>query len=53
MISFEALVEDGVISAEDLSLFHYVETAEEAWEAIKLAYQNDDPAAIARQVATS
>jgi uncharacterized protein (TIGR00730 family) len=32
IINFEALVEEGTISPEDLDLFHYVETAEEAWE---------------------
>ncbi|MBN2031793.1 MAG: LOG family protein [Deltaproteobacteria bacterium] len=31
-INFEALVEEGTISREDLDLFKYVETAEEAWE---------------------
>ncbi|NTV10651.1 MAG: 3-isopropylmalate dehydrogenase, partial [Zoogloea sp.] len=35
--------------AADLELFQYVETAEEAWEAIKLAYRIDDPARTARQ----
>ncbi len=34
VIDFEALVADGTISPDDLDLFHYVETAEEAWEAI-------------------
>jgi hypothetical protein len=29
------MVEQGVISAEDLNLFKYVENAEEAWELIK------------------
>lgn len=35
IINFEALVEEGAISAQNLSLIHYVETAEEAWEWIK------------------
>jgi uncharacterized protein (TIGR00730 family) len=35
VIDFEALVEEGTISAGDLSLFRYVETAEEAWEIIR------------------
>ena len=30
----EALVEEGTISAKDLDLFVYVETAEEAWKVI-------------------
>ena len=34
-IRFDVLVDEGTISARDLELFHYVETAEEAWEAIK------------------
>jgi len=34
VINFNALVEEGTISAEDLDLFVYVETAEEAWELI-------------------
>ena len=33
-INFEAFVENGTISPEDLELFQYVETAEEAWEII-------------------
>jgi uncharacterized protein (TIGR00730 family) len=37
IINFEALVEEGTISAEDLDLFVYVETAEEAWELISQA----------------
>lgn len=49
LIDFNVLVEDGVVSAGDLELFQYVETAEEAWEAIKLAYRIDDPALTARQ----
>jgi len=31
IINWEALAEAGTISAEDLSLFHFVETGEEAW----------------------
>ena len=34
VINFDALVEEGVISSEDLKLFQYVETAEAAWDAI-------------------
>ena len=34
IINFEALVEEGTINAEDLSIFRYVDTAEEAWEII-------------------
>jgi uncharacterized protein (TIGR00730 family) len=32
VINFEALVEEGVISARDLDLFKMVETADEAWQ---------------------
>jgi uncharacterized protein (TIGR00730 family) len=34
-IHFDVLVDEGTISARDLKLFQYVETAEEAWEVIK------------------
>jgi uncharacterized protein (TIGR00730 family) len=34
VINFEALVEEGTISPEDLNIFQYVSTAEEAWEVI-------------------
>ncbi len=34
IINFEAMVEEGTIADEDLALFHYVESAQEAWEII-------------------
>ena len=34
VVDFQALVDEGTISAVDLSLFRFVETAEEAWEII-------------------
>ena len=34
IINFDALIEAGMISARDLELFVYVETAEEAWQKI-------------------
>jgi uncharacterized protein (TIGR00730 family) len=34
-INFEALVEEGTISEQDLNIFRYVSTAEEAWDVIK------------------
>ena len=37
LINFDALVEEGTISEEDLELFEYVETAEKAWELISQA----------------
>ena len=34
IVNFDALVEEGTISPEDVDLFNYVDTAEEAWEVI-------------------
>jgi uncharacterized protein (TIGR00730 family) len=39
LINFDFLVEEGVISAEDLDLIEYVETADECWASIKRYYQ--------------
>ncbi len=39
IIDFEALAEEGTISRDDLSLFHFVETAEEAWEIVAGFYE--------------
>ena len=50
LLNFDVLVEHGVISPEDKNLFHYAETAEEAWDLIKAAYQGDNPALVARQM---
>ncbi len=38
VVNFEALVEEGVISAKDLKLFSFVETAEEAWATVQAWY---------------
>jgi predicted Rossmann-fold nucleotide-binding protein len=38
IINFDALVEEGTISPEDIKLFQYVETAEEALEMISKIY---------------
>ena len=38
VVNFEALVEEGVISAKDLDLFRFVETAEEAWAFVQEWY---------------
>lgn len=38
IINFEALVEEGTVSPEDIELFQYVETAEQAWEIISRIY---------------
>jgi len=37
IINFDALVEEGMIAEEDLSLFQFVETGEEAWSIIRQA----------------
>jgi uncharacterized protein (TIGR00730 family) len=34
VIDFDALVEEGVVAPDDLKLFTFVETAEEAWEGV-------------------
>jgi uncharacterized protein (TIGR00730 family) len=39
VLNFEALVEEGVISPPDLKLFRFVETAEQAWEAVRAFYE--------------
>ena len=38
IINFDAMVEEGTVSAEDIELFKYVDTAEEAWEIISITY---------------
>ena len=44
VINFDAFVDAGTISATDLNLFHYVETAEEGWALLKKMdpHFNDD-----------
>jgi len=39
VVNFDALVEEGTISAKDLELFTYVETADEAWQIISKAIE--------------
>jgi uncharacterized protein (TIGR00730 family) len=43
LINFQHLVDTGMISAGDLELFHYVESAEEAWQQLSLHYGFDLP----------
>ena len=43
LINFDLLVETGMISAEDLNLFRFVETAEEAWSVLETEYGFDLP----------
>ena len=38
LIDFDLLVETGMIAPEDVTLFHFVETAEEAWELLAAQY---------------
>ena len=38
VINFEGMAEEGVINHDDLSLFHWVETAEEAWAKVTEFY---------------
>jgi hypothetical protein len=38
LVNFEHLVDTGMISPGDLSLFHFVETAEEAWDLLASHY---------------
>ncbi|HET7792105.1 MAG TPA: TIGR00730 family Rossman fold protein [Rhizobacter sp.] len=44
LINFDHLVETGMISAVDLQLFRYVESAEEAWSILEAEYGFDLPA---------
>jgi uncharacterized protein (TIGR00730 family) len=39
LINMQVLIEEGTISASDLQLFHYVDTPEDAWQAIRQFYQ--------------
>jgi uncharacterized protein (TIGR00730 family) len=39
LLNFDFLVEEGVVSPQDLQLFHYADTAEAAWDAIKGFYR--------------
>ncbi len=43
LIDFQHLVDTGMISAGDLNLFRYVETAEEAWAVLADHYGFDEP----------
>jgi predicted Rossmann-fold nucleotide-binding protein len=38
LVDFDHLVDTGMISEADKGLFHYVETAEEAWTALATHY---------------
>lgn len=42
IIDFEAIVDEGTIDVDDLKLFSFVESADEAWALIKAFYGNSD-----------
>ena len=42
VINFDALVEEGVISPDDIKIFKFVETAEEAWAYVCECYAGND-----------
>jgi predicted Rossmann-fold nucleotide-binding protein len=42
VINFEALVEEGTIAPDDLKLFTFVETAEEAWSKVCAFYAESE-----------
>jgi len=42
IVNFDALVEEGTISPQDLDLFRFVETAEEAWDHVQRFYAEAD-----------
>jgi len=44
LVNFDLLIETGMISPQDVSLFNFVETAEEAWEILAAEYGFDLPA---------
>ncbi|MEC3910184.1 TIGR00730 family Rossman fold protein [Sphingobium sp. CR2-8] len=41
VVDFEALADEGVISHSDLNLLTWVESAEDAWDAVQAFYQDD------------
>ncbi len=43
LINFELLVDTGMIGADDVKLFHYVESAEEAWSWLEREYGFQQP----------
>ncbi len=51
LINFQHLVDSGMIGAGDLNLFHFVETAKEAWQWLAEHYGFDTPAAPAGESA--
>ncbi|WP_210184719.1 hypothetical protein [Bradyrhizobium sp. LMTR 3] len=40
LVDFDVLIEEGVISPQDLPLFQYADTAEAAWQVIREFYRH-------------
>ena len=52
LVDFDLLIETGMISPDDIGLFQYVETAEEAWAALASHYGFDEPPTTTGEFAT-
>jgi uncharacterized protein (TIGR00730 family) len=52
LINFDHLVETGMISPEDIELFSYVESAEEAWDKLEAHYGFSEPSLTSQGLAT-
>jgi uncharacterized protein (TIGR00730 family) len=50
LIDFDLLIETGMISPADVKLFHFVETAEEAWARLASEYGYDLPGELALDI---
>ena len=50
LIDFDLLIETAMIAPEDIKLFHFVETAEEAWALLASEYGYDQPGELALDV---
>jgi uncharacterized protein (TIGR00730 family) len=50
LIDFDLLIETAMISPEDVKLFHFVETAEEAWALLVSEYGYDQPGELALDI---
>src|SRR3982751_1835749 len=50
LINFDLLIETGMIAPEDIKLFHFVETAEEAWALLVSEYGYDQPGELALDI---
>ena len=53
LVNFQHLVDTGMISPGDLELFHFVETAEEAWDILAAHYGSELQPPLAPSAATS